>query len=175
MRASIIGAAFVLANPFVLVSPFILASTFILASPFVLAGTTAAWAQTDSIAPPKLLGPTESCVPNENLVREEIEVKREVHVIACYNVGADGTAQNVTIANSDVSHVADQAARDCVSRLRYTPATKNGQPMLFPLVMQFNWCANAFTPHKPACKPLPITAEHRALCQKALSAGAPAQ
>ncbi len=122
----------------------------------------------DAITPPKLIGPTESCVPYEQYARKEIDEKREVHVITCYNVGLDGKPQDITIANSGGSDVIDAAAKQCVARLSYEPATKNGQPMLFPLVQQFNWCRGEFSPHDRNCKPLPVTAEMRAACQKAL-------
>ena len=122
----------------------------------------------DSITAPKLIGPTESCVPNEMFARQEIEIKREIHVIVCYNVGADGKPQTITIANPPVSEHIDRAARRCTERITYEPGTKNGEPMLFPLIMQYNWCAQNFSAHKRACKPIPITAEMRAMCAKAL-------
>ena len=123
----------------------------------------------DTITPPKLTGPTESCVPYEAYARKEIDEKREVHVITCYNVGLDGKPQDITIAASGGSDIIDMAAKQCVARLSYEPATKNGQPMLFPLVQQFNWCRGEFSPHNRGCKPLPVTADMRAACQKAVA------
>jgi hypothetical protein len=146
----------------------LLVSAIVMAAALAVSAAPTAALAADSITAPKLIGPTDSCVPNEILARKEIDLKREVHVITCYNVGLDGAPQDVTIAYSGGSDVVDTAARQCVTRLRYEPATKNGQPMLFPLVQQFNWCRGEFSPHGRECKPLPVTAEMRATCQSAL-------
>lgn len=145
----------------ILLAPAIVTAAILAASAVPVAALAA-----DTITAPKLIGPTDSCMPNEILARKEIDLKREVHVITCYNVGLDGA--DVTIAYSGGSDVVDTAARQCVARLRYEPATKNGQPMLFPLAQQFNWCRGEFSPHARECKPLPVTAEMRATCEKAL-------
>jgi len=163
MKRIVLAAA--IARTIALATASTIAPTIALA--VLLAMPTPAFAA-DTITAPKLIGPKESCVPNEIHARKEIDQKREVHVIVCYNVGADGKAQDITIADSGGSDIIDMAARDCISRLTYEPAAKNGEPMLFPLVQQFNWCRGEFSPHKRDCAPKSVTAEMRATCQKAL-------
>ena len=100
------------------------------------------------------------------LADKELYVKKRVHIIICFNVGTDGKPKDITIANSGGS-ILDQEAVYCVNEMRYKPATKDGEPMDFPLVTQMNWCGTS-NRRMPDCPPLPITAEHRAICAKGL-------
>ena len=118
-------------------------------------------------------GQIDICLPKSMLARTDLSVKREVHVIICFNIGTDGAPKDITIANSG-GDLLDQEATNCIKQMHYKPATKDGQPMDFPLVRQMNWCATT-NAKMPDCPPLPITAEIRAVCAKALHIEQPAQ
>jgi len=111
-------------------------------------------------------GKIDLCMPKSVLADKEMYVKKRVHIIVCFNVGKDGKPKDITIANSGGS-VLDQEAVNCVNEMRYKPATRDGEPMDFPLVTQMNWCGTS-SRRMPDCPPLPITAEHRAICARGL-------
>jgi TonB family protein len=144
----------------------------IVASALVLASATGGSVQAEIKAPVQD-GQIDVCLPKSLMARTDLSVKREVHVIVCFNIGTDGTPKDITIAHSGGS-ILDQEATNCVTQMHYKPATKDGQPMEFPLVRQMNWCATT-NAKMPDCPPLPITPELRAICAKALHIEQPAQ
>ncbi len=55
--------------------------------------------------------------------------RREGWVNVRFTVGVDGHVDNVTVVDSNPSHVFDRAATRAVSRWEFKPALRNGEPM----------------------------------------------
>ena len=138
----------------------------------VLAGTAWGTAQAEIKAPVQD-GKIDLCMPKSVLADQDLYVRKTAHIIVCFNVGKDGNPKDITIANS-AGPILDQEAVNCVNKMHYKSATKDGEPMDFPLVTQMNWCGTS-NRRMPDCPPLPVTAEHKAICAKGLHLDQPAQ
>lgn len=89
-------------------------------------GTAAPGAAPRATVPPR---PIASQSPPPRYPPQALRRGESGTVLVRVRVGADGTPEDVSIADSSGSRLLDRAALEAVRRWRFTPATANGRPV----------------------------------------------
>lgn len=114
-----------------------------------------------SITPPEIAGESHRCTPKHANILFYV---KQAHVLLCYRIEIDGTVKTASILKSSGNEELDKSAIECVLSWHYKPATKNGQPVAFPIVGQINWCIGSNPLHHPPCQTISNAADFKPEC-----------
>jgi TonB family protein len=98
-----------------------------------------------------------TCAVREYYPRLQIEDNIEGSARVGLTIAADGTVQDITIAESSGSDALDQASMLCAATWVYKPATANGQPIATPWKAIVSWSVMSPGAHE---MPPPVGADH---------------
>lgn len=91
------------------------------------------------VTAPKAVGTPHMCPNGQYYPKDAIARNAQGTARLSFDVGVDGTVQNLKIAQSSGDASLDQAAITCASSWRYTPAMQNGQPVVKPWSASVVW------------------------------------
>ncbi len=81
------------------------------------------------VTPPGVAGSPTRCGNSPHDVSDAGHSAPQMATKLQFIIAADGSVQDVAVAQSSGMKALDKAAADCVARWRYTPATENGTPV----------------------------------------------
>lgn len=139
----------------------------IIATALALLFATTASAQTSSdstFTPPKQ--DKKAFCPMEGLINA-FHPSEPVRTVFCYYVEPDGKVKDLMILQTSENKNIDRMWADCISTFIYTPATRDGKPIEFPMPLFLKMCARQSTCNK---EPDPNPADLQDACEKALIA-----